>query len=211
DEAKRREDALHREQEKSESQTILERLEGIDLTEALTVCGTKEVLLAAVRDFYLTIDQQADLIEQYMHADDLANYTIKVHALKSAARFIGAGKLSQDAATLEEYGNRREKAQIEERTPELLTLYRSYKKHLAAIDPDAAPDADDTREEISGEDLSEAYREMKAFAEDFDFDGMDAVLEALEAYRIPAGESDRFKKIRLAVTNVDREGLLKLL
>lgn len=211
EEAKSREDALHREQEKSEAQTILERLEGIDLTEALSICGTKEVLLAAVRDFYLTIDQQANLIEQYLAADDLANYTIKVHALKSAARFIGARKLSEDAAALELLGNRKAKEEIEQRTPELLILYRSYKQHLAAIDPDAAAGAEDTREEISAEDLAEAFSEMKSFAEDFDFDGVDAVLEALEAYRMPQNEAERFKKIRLAVTNVNREELLRLL
>ncbi|MBR5970516.1 MAG: response regulator [Lachnospiraceae bacterium] len=211
DEAKSREDALHREQEKSEAQTMLERLEGIDLAEALSICGTKEVLLAAVRDFYLTIDQQADLIEQYLAADDLANYTIKVHALKSAARFIGARKLSEDAAALEELGNRKEKTQIEERTPELLSMYRAYKKHLSAIDPDANAGEEDPREEISSEELAEALSEMKAFVDDFDFDGVDAVLEALEAYRMPESEAERFKKIRLAVTNVDREELLKLL
>lgn len=196
--------------QKSSEQMILETLEGIDLAQALAICGTKDVLLAAVRDFYHTIQDQADLIEQYAETGDINNYTIKVHALKSAANFIGARRLSDDAAYLERMGNKKNTDEIREKTPALLALYRSYLEKLSAIDPDQSPEAD-AREEITEEDLLDAYGEIRLFAEDYDFDGIDAIMEALSEYRIPQEMQERHKQIRTCVTNVDREGLLKLL
>ena len=196
--------------QKSGEQMILETLQGIDLAQALAICGTKDVLLAAVRDFYHTIQDQADLIEQYMETGDINNYTIKVHALKSAANFIGARKLSDDAAYLERMGNKKNTDEIREKTPALLALYRSYLEKLSAIDPDRSPEAD-AREEITEEDLADAYSEIRMYAEDYDFDGIDAMMDTLAEYRIPQNQKERFQKIRTCVTNVDREGLLKLL
>ncbi|MBR0091825.1 MAG: response regulator [Lachnospiraceae bacterium] len=201
---------LKSETQKSNEQMILEQLQGIDLAQALAICGTKDVLLAAVRDFYNTIQEQADLIAQYEASGDINNYTIKVHALKSAANFIGARKLSDDAAYLERMGNKKNADEIREKTPALLMLYRSYLEKLSAIDPDRSPEADE-REEITEEDLLDAYGEIRLFAEDYDFDGIDAMMETLSEYRIPQNQQARFKQIRTCVTNVDREGLLKLL
>ena len=201
---------LKSETQKSSEQMILETLQGIDLAQALAICGTKDVLLAAVRDFYHTIQDQADLIEQYMETGDINNYTIKVHALKSAANFIGARKLSDDAAYLERMGNKKNTDEIREKTPALLALYRSYLEKLSAIDPDQSPE-EDAREEITEEDMSDAYGEIRLFAEDYDFDGIDAMMETLAEYRIPQDQQARFRQIRTCVTNVDREGLLKLL
>ena len=201
---------LKSETQKSSEQLILETLKGIDLAQALAICGTKDVLLAAVRDFYNTIQEQSDLIGQYMETGDINNYTIKVHALKSAANFIGARKLSDDAAYLERMGNKKNADEIREKTPALLALYRSYLEKLSAIDPDRTPGAD-AREEISEEDLQDAYEEIRLYAEEYDFDGIDAIMETLAEYRIPQNQQERFKQIRTCVTNVDREGLLRLL
>ena len=195
--------------DKTEEQRILEELKGIDLSLALTYCGTREVLFAAVRDFYITISQQADVIERYCEEEDYQNYTIKVHALKSAARSIGAEQLSEDAAYLERCGNEKRHDEIREKTPALLSLYRSYTEKLAAVSPDAKKN--DDREEIGMEDLREAYEEIKQFAIAFDFDGIDSVMESLEAYRIPVEEQPHFEAVRLAVANVSREMLLALL
>lgn len=207
DEAAARDKSLHGESEKSDDQILLESLQGIDLSLALTYCGTKEVLRAAVTDFYLTIPQQSDLIERYLGEGDIANYTIKVHALKSAARFIGAEKLSDEAAQLEQLGIEGREEEIRERTPEMLALYRSYLEKLNAVAP-----ANKTRgEEISADDLAEAYEELRSFALAFDFDGIDAVMGELSSYDIPEEEAERFEKIRDAVANVNREALLELL
>ena len=49
--------------------------------------------------------EKAAEIERYFEAEDWENYTIKVHALKSSARLIGAMNLSDRAKDLEACGN----------------------------------------------------------------------------------------------------------
>ena len=195
--------------QKSREQMALEELQGIDLAHALSICGTKEVLLAAVKDFYFTIASQADLIERYQKEGDIKNYTIKVHALKSAANFIGARRLSDDAAQLERLGNKNKTEEIREKTPALLALYRSYQEKLKAIDPDYRNGEE--KEYVTREELEEVYGEMRLLAEQFEFDGIDAIMETLEGYRIPDDEKPHFDAVRIAVTDVNREALLKLL
>ena len=194
---------------KTKEQMALEQLEGIDLAQALSICGTKEILYAAVRDFYLTIQSQADLIERYSNEGDIRNYTIKVHALKSAANVIGARKLSDDAAYLERMGNRNRTEELAEKTPALLALYRSYLDKLKVMDPDY--EREEEKEPIAPEELDDAYEEIRMLAEQFEFDGIDAIMETLSEYAIPQERKAQFDAIRIAVTDVNREALLKLL
>ena len=51
------------------------------------------------------IEKNADELEKLLQEGDYENYTIKVHALKSSARLIGAEELSETARKLEAYGN----------------------------------------------------------------------------------------------------------
>ena len=195
--------------EKSREQLALEECKGIDLTQALTICGSKAVLLAAVRDFYFTIGSQADLIERYMEEGDIKNYTIKVHALKSAAGIIGARKLSDDAAYLERMGNKNDTEEILDKTPALLSLYRSYIDNLKVIDPDYGREGE--KEPLSEEELDDAYTEIRMLAEQFEFDAIDAIMETLLAYQIPENRKAEFDAVRIAVTDVNREALLQML
>ncbi|MBR0163285.1 MAG: DegV family EDD domain-containing protein [Lachnospiraceae bacterium] len=77
----------------------------LDTAEALKACGSQAVFDSALRLFYESAAQKADEIERYLENEDWENYTIKVHALKSSARLIGASALSEDAAHLEAMGN----------------------------------------------------------------------------------------------------------
>ena len=54
--------------------------------------------------FHDTIDYNADVLEKAFTDADYSLYTIKVHALKSSARIIGASKLSKLAEELEMAG-----------------------------------------------------------------------------------------------------------
>ena len=76
----------------------------LDYQEAMRYLDGEELMLKTIRAFYDDITKNADEIERLLADDDYENYTIKVHALKSAARLIGATALSKDAAKLEEYG-----------------------------------------------------------------------------------------------------------
>ena len=184
------------------------RLTGIDLAEAERNCGSREVLMDVVKEFLLTIDPKADNIEKFAADRDFRNYTVAVHALKSSARLIGAMELSGKAAYLEECGNTENLSEIEEKTPELLALFRSYKEHLAAA---GEADEDDDKPEIPEDELDGAFSDMKELLEAYDFDTADGIMKMLSDYRIPDGRRDKYNKVKELMASVDRDSLLEIL
>jgi signal transduction histidine kinase/DNA-binding NarL/FixJ family response regulator/HPt (histidine-containing phosphotransfer) domain-containing protein len=184
----------------------LRSIEGLDIDAGLRNCMTREILEEAIHDFRVALRENADLIESSQHSD-LKTYTVKVHALKSSARLIGATELSERAAYLESCGDAENTAEIERLTPELLELYRSYEDKLSVLDGPAG-EADD-RPEIPEEQLLEAFAGIREAAEAFDFDTADAICEMLKDYRIPEPMQTRTEEILNAVTKLDRDTLLK--
>ncbi|MBQ7679995.1 MAG: response regulator, partial [Butyrivibrio sp.] len=190
---------------------------GIDVSAALAATGSPEVLADVLRDFYESIPEKSDAIEQFAAAGDLKNYTVQVHALKSSARIIGAEHLSSLAAQMEAQGNTAQgngaeaasaAEEIRLRTPELLALYRSYREHLAAMD---APQEDPDKPEIDAEELASALSNIRELAEAYDLITAEQILQMLDAYRIPAAEREKVAEIRQAMRAMDRERLLKVI
>ncbi len=187
---------------------FLEKIQGIDLSEAEKNCGSREILRDVVKEFLLTIDAKADNIEKFANEKDYRNYTVAVHALKSSARLLGAMKLSEDAAYLEQCGNEEDAEEIELKTPDLLKLYRSYKDKLFAA-RERVPD--DDLPEISAEELMGAFSDMKELLEAYDFDTADGIMDMLSEYRVPAEYRQKYDRIKELMAEVDRDGLLDIL
>lgn len=98
----------------------------IDTREGVRNCGSEEGFLDALEIFRETIQEKAEEIRKYYDAGDWKNYTIKVHALKSSARIIGATELSELAKELEEAGHKEDVSVIETKNGRLLEMYQSY-------------------------------------------------------------------------------------
>ena len=192
----------------AEGADFLTELSGIDLEEAEKNCGSRELLKDVVKEFLISIDPKADNIEDFASQKDIRNYTVAVHALKSSARLIGAMELSGMAAHLEDAGNRESLEEIEEKTPQLLALYRSYKDKLSAADESG--DGDD-KPEISEEELMGAFGDLKELVDAYDFDTADGIMNMLSDYRIPESCKDKYDKVKELMAAVDRDGLLQIL
>ena len=191
---------------------ILSSLQGIDLAEAVGNCGSEEVLLSAVRDFLAVLPEKADQIEGFAAEGDFRNYTVLVHALKSSARIIGAAELSEQAAHLEQCGLNEEREEIEEKTPALLTLYRSYLEKLspAAKEAPGGEEADD-RPVLTEAEWAEAASGIRECAEAFDLVSAESIFDMLSAYRVEPPLREKYEEVGKLVHAVDREGLLKAL
>ena len=197
------------EPEPEEEESPYAHIPGIDYEAAVTNCGAEETFVAALQIFYDTLDQKASDIEKFEKEKDFKNYTILVHALKSASRLVGALKLSADAKYLEDCGNAGNSAEIEAKTPDLLSLYRSYKEALAPIF--GKNEDDSSLPEIPLDDLHEMYGLIKGFAQNFDLDSIDKMLEEVKGFRIPDAEKEKFGKIKDCVTAADWGTLEQLL
>ena len=94
-----------------------------------------------LKSFYTSIDSISDDIKKFFTSKDIENYTIKVHALKSSARIIGADKLSLLSEELERLGKQFQKTgvhseqkqialQMKKGTEKLIPFLLSYKQIL---------------------------------------------------------------------------------
>ncbi|MBQ3402537.1 MAG: response regulator [Synergistaceae bacterium] len=197
-------------EETQEESSPYRNIPGIDYDAAVTNCGTEDTFVQALEIFYNSLDKKADEIEGFEREKDIKNYTIKVHALKSAARLVGALKLSEDAKYLEACGDKNDIAEIEAKTPALLSDYRKYKPVLAQVFG-AKDEPDMSLPEMSPDDLQEMYSLIKGFAADFDLDNIDRLIEETKNYRIPESERGKFEKVKECVTNADWGTLEELL
>ena len=190
------------EHEASELEKFYSGTEGLSYTEAIKNCATEEILSKTLQQFWNSIGNNLRDIEAFQSEGDIKNYTIKVHALKSSARLIGAEELSKQAAYLEECGNNNDTGTIADLTPELLDNYRKYLERLAPLYKQ-----DDNAEMITPERLHEAYEAIKEFAGMFDSDSIDGIIAMLREYRIPEGEAERFNTIATCADGADWGGL----
>ncbi len=187
---------------------------GLDYYEAIKNCATEEILEKTLQQFYNSINNNFNEIQNFYNGilnsinngedaseDDVKGYTIKVHALKSSARLVGASELSAQAMYLEDCGNAKDVTSIIDLTPTLLMDYKSY---IEKLDPlykkDDAP-------EIPIDELHDAYEAIKEFASMFDSDSIDGIIAMLRGYKIPESEAEKFNQIATCADGADWAGL----
>lgn len=106
-------------------------IEGIDKEVAIVNSGSEESFLSVLAIFYDSIDEKAAEIGNYFDQKDYEGYTIKVHALKSSARLVGALKLSEDAENLEMAGKAGDISFILKKHDSLMDELMAFKEPLA--------------------------------------------------------------------------------
>ena len=106
----------------------------LDTEKGIMYCGGVAEYLDALSIFAASISQRAAELEDAINNNDINNFTIRIHALKTMTKSIGAVDLSELAASLEEAGKTGDKFAIESGVPVFLELYRSLESKLSLID-----------------------------------------------------------------------------
>ncbi len=131
-----------------------ETIEGIDAVTAINNSGSEDAFLSVLKIFYDSIDQKKDEICGYFNDGNIGDYTIKVHALKSSARLVGAVELAKDAEELEMAGKSSNTGFIEEHHEELIRKMEELKERLSDSMENMQDDAADKE---SDGDLQQPY------------------------------------------------------
>lgn len=186
-------------------------IEAINVNTGCKYCGSDKVYMSTVEKYLESAEKNREDIERYWAAGDLKNTTVKIHALKSSSRLIGALKLGDFAERLEKAGDAGDTATLEKELGELLDQYgrlvreleplQFYKKASEA----AASGVADDRPVMSEDELKKAYNDIRESCDSFDYDKVSEIVESLGKNRLPENEKGRFEALRKAVDDFDYE------
>lgn len=188
---------------------FLEKLppvDGLDWHYAWIHLPDKELLTYTVKEFYAQIDSAADSLEQayqrITEPEQLNQYRIQVHAMKSLAATVGISPLSGVAKILEYAAKDGKIDVILSITASFLEEWRSYRKKLLGVFGIGAK----AKKEVTDYSVMKALVEMVRISiQEMDIDQADQVIEQLRAYEYPEEIGQNIQKLAEAVTNLDAE------
>ena len=170
----------------------LENIEGLDKNIGLSyVADDEELYCEVLMEFAEESEKRAEEIEQFLLEGDLSDYVIRVHALKSLAKTIGAMELSEHAKELEERGTAEDMEVIYDKTPALLKEYRELGRKLREYGKQKNGDiftAEGSTEErelliLDKEKLAEKLSQLISCLEEYDSFGAEEILGEIKQYR----------------------------
>ncbi|MBE5917716.1 MAG: Hpt domain-containing protein [Pseudobutyrivibrio ruminis] len=162
----------------------LSKVEGISIMDGVQYCGSLKDFEKFLDSFYEDIEDNSNVIEEAYKNEDIELFTIKVHALKTSARMIGAKELSEDALTLEMAGKSGNRALIDANISDFLALFRSYKERLQGY-MEEKQRLLAIKKPITEAELADAYSALREVCPDMDYEAVEMILEELNTYALP--------------------------
>jgi signal transduction histidine kinase/CheY-like chemotaxis protein/HPt (histidine-containing phosphotransfer) domain-containing protein len=189
---------------------FLYSIKEIDTKIGITNNGSITSYIETLKVFAKNAEKYVSEIENFCIAEDIKNATIKIHALKSTARIIGASDMGELSQKLEDAGKADNRQLFDEELPNLLSRARSLGEMLSPLIKEEKNE-DENKEEIGAEELNRAYEQIKEYADDCDNAGIEEVMGTLLKYKIPDEEIERIEAINEALENFDFDGITDLL
>ncbi|MDE6664552.1 MAG: response regulator, partial [Lachnospiraceae bacterium] len=177
----------------------------LDVEKGIMYCGSKKAYLEILEDCYEDGAEERALIEKLFEDKDWANYTIKVHAVKSTMKSIGANVLFEKAKALETAGRNNDIDYIMKNHNDMLDEHRRVMNELAqspllsckaqesivsennaSVENNTSPENNTALEELpelEDETLDKLLGEMEDAAYSLDGEGMLSVLSEMQKYR----------------------------
>ena len=189
-------------------------IEGLDPKVGIELCGGLQNYMNALTSYVEAGDQNYQNIATLHQEHDTRNYTIKVHALKSSSRIIGAAELSSLAKDLEAAGDKMDWEFIKTHHGQMMKQYRTLLHALSDVmgkQKEAEAASEEDKPEIDAASLREAYETIRAVTSAYDTETVQYILEDLKNYRIPDTEREQYDKLCKAFSAFEWEEMNKLL
>ena len=164
---------------------------GLDTETGIAYTGGQEKYLSAVQRFYRSFEKNRRKIEEALSAQDFESYMITVHAMKSNARMIGAGELSESFEMLEMAARNGETKVIGENNDRVVA---SYTRLIEGLKPVEALGDVRASDEISAEVARETGEKLLTALEDFDQDEAKRLSAILSGYPFRLTQAEKLKE-----------------
>ncbi|MBQ4378543.1 MAG: response regulator [Treponema sp.] len=202
-------DGNEKTEQEEENPPEFPKISGVDFNVAMENCGNASLVRDMVRMFYNSIEKESEDLENFVKEKDLENFRIKVHALKSSARIIGAKKLSSMAERLEKNAGDKDIDTIQKKLPELLKFYRGYlAKFSKFINNEVSEFSENIK--LSSEAFRNRMENLSSAVEDFNSNECDKWLKEMSSFSVPEEFSEFFSQIKNGIECIDFAQLKKL-
>ena len=189
-----------------------QKLSFIDAESALKNCGSVSALKEVLKVFYDAVPAKVEELESYYASGQWENYTIKIHALKSSARLIGAEDLADKAQLLENAGREGNLKYLVEYHAPFLQDYQQLRESLTGVmeaDQVTVPQRDFPVADTSV--MEGIYGKLYEAARLMDYDLIDEAIQEIGEFIIPDREKQFVERILEKVDIFDYEGIANML
>lgn len=203
EEAKKLEDSK---QQESEEWNFT--IDTIDLDAARQFNTSLEMYQKSLKDFYQGIESTRAKIQKFCEEQDLKNYTITVHGLKSTSKIIGAMDLSNKALELESRANNNDVPSVFEDTDQLFALYKDTEEALIEY---LHIDINQEEKVLSDEAFTEIIERIREAADEFDMGVFMELEEELDGVTVAGDKEEAFKNLKEAIRNASFSEALEII
>ncbi|MBR5967181.1 MAG: response regulator [Lachnospiraceae bacterium] len=182
----------------------------LDVDAGIKNSGSPEGYKTLLEVFCRSVDQKIEELNASCSEETIDDYTIKVHALKSTARIIGAEHLARAAEMLESAGKNEDFDYIKKNHAQAMKEFAELKDPIAsAVIPDESPESE--RDDADETMMSDVFAEIRAAAESMDCQTLEQIFKEMHKYRIPEDETELWEKLKGAAERYEYESILELL
>lgn len=171
---------------------------GLDMTGG-NVGQYREIL----QEFGVNSLRKTEDIRRYCREKDWENYVISVHALKSTAKVIGAGELSDRALALEMAGKQGDVEQIIQNTGKLLEEYERIGSEIRSL----LPKEETVKKTWDGVAVKHILQQLISAAGDFDYFQAEELVQQLLAYPPLEGMGESLDRLLEELEDMDYFGM----
>ena len=204
------EESLMTDNQLTDSELI--KYECLDYNKAIEVLGQVTLYNKIVEEYYRSGFDRAEALNAAFVSEDWPDYTIKIHALKSASRQIGAMQLGDMAERLEKAGHDNDIDVIKNGHQGFMREFSAILAELTEYFPEDTTEATDELLPQAGADiLSELNNKLNKACEELDMDGMEGVKNDMQKYSYPEEITDTVRQLYKAIDNIDTDECIRLM
>ena len=186
----------------------LRDVKGIDVSAGIKNCGDAAAYETAIRLFAANGFDNLREIRRTVEERDIKNFTIRIHSLKTAARIVGAVRLSIVAGRLEGCGDRNDDAGIDLGAPGLMKSYEELINSIEELRKDTEEDYQG-RKPITASEFFDACEALRECAQSFDFESVDNIIDEIKKYSLSETDAAFITEISRSSMAADSDGIIE--
>ena len=175
----------------------------VDVATARQFCPSYELFEKNIKNYKNSYTATRDKLRAFKDQQDVENYTITVHGLKSTSRMIGLVQISEFAREQEEKCQNGQEALVWEETESLLEKYGACVENIRTFFGENEPEQESVDEQtgISEDEYKALLQRVKEAAAEFDMGAFMMLEDEMAEVVVPTEKQEEFAMVKELVSN----------